>query len=1228
MNRFKNERDAMNICGNTKRKLLNCQQCTLLASRYRHDVTLDWSIALYCDECEVNWVVCRVCPVRVRMHKAIQVNRHDRFFHKETANSNGCNSSTMRATVRAGLAQSTGENCQNMLGEKEDTTTNDANEALSDVSHEGEAVLGQIHRSTNMPSLNAINVGNGKQDDVDIVTTTNVANEASSDVSHEADDVLGQEHGSPNMPSSKIINAGNEHDLGISSVTQEFICSPTADCNIRQINMGMQYLKNLIPTSNHTTSSSDSNGARISEYSQKFFNHHRQGNGKRYLVSLSQFGNDSQIGSIPEQDVNFYMEYAAMLKTLSGNDRARLGDLIKSFKDLLTNRFESMTLRAAPIYQIDHFPTSEREIRSRLFSNKHSLFRNYPIPRVHNNSAGHYYVLFSEAFSHYLELGGVIETPSMKNSGYPQNDLLESPRAQTELKLVQNTLEEDNGLPMISIFLCDWSDDFEPNYGSMNKGSVFLKTVTVLKSTNQTENVMNTFPLIIGKKDSDHSEVDKIIMDDIQQMKLRSHKYWSHERNEFVRIHPTMLTSLQDQPARRSYTCLMNGNGTYAARWGYACDWGSIAANLPMCEPCFEYMDNCHVQGVLWELPNCERCTNWSYKLDHPMLQHQSPTDYPLGPSKLSPRKLSFEVLKVIVDEVHRKIVSKQWTVKQGEIYLKTWAMSIKSINEITDRADNCSILQEITMREEVSDFANNVRRHHRENPNEYKQWVPPVSWDRQFGIDEYSNAIMHLISGICKTTSITCLGWIGRKYNLSLFNSRAQKMVTQLSQLGLGWFRLPPKFGGKFVGSLSENNINLGRCLPWIFSALPPIHDIPVHVDPQGPQNRWLKKDNINWLRIRGLDHEGNAEVVKRKVAEYMEMEDTPRPMSELVSDSIVPIRAVHSLCLLQSSIFMNSVQDAFQSNKLGVRVRLFLQHYSKVDLENSLTSKSNSHQTMAATPNPTDSAIDDTVPENEDNLVMVNHKPGGISRNRGSSSINSTARSKRKTKKKNPRNVPSWISSYNFMSLLNLEDEMNMIGPPRGHYEGSFRGEKIVSEMKPLITGGLTTGWAEHAMTNYWRGYVDKALVDGSFHSRERSVKQERTSRGKMLKVYPSLPQIQLLLGGGYAISGCIGRDERLYVAIEPGIRNESCRLVEITMGQDTGEYCGMLYSSISLISRDINELSVYSAVNIVDYCIFLPMVPDSPVFNHENEWFCYTYITHNRSDKMMALNVSNYR
>ena len=65
----------------------------------------------------------------------------------------------------------------------------------------------------------------------------------------------------------------------------------------------------------------------------------------------------------------------------------------------------------------------------------------------------------------------------------------------------------------------------------------------------------------------------------------------------------------------------------------------------------------------------------------------------------------------------------------------------------------------------------------------------------------------------------------------------------------------------------------------------------------------------------------------------------------------------------------------------------------------------------------------------------------------------------------------LPTWTTSYNFMCLLNLPDQMRLLGPVRNRWEGSFRGEGFLRSVKPAVGSHRRKNWGQNLMENLCR-------------------------------------------------------------------------------------------------------------------------------------------------------------
>lgn len=59
-----------------------------------------------------------------------------------------------------------------------------------------------------------------------------------------------------------------------------------------------------------------------------------------------------------------------------------------------------------------------------------------------------------------------------------------------------------------------------------------------------------------------------------------------------------------------------------------------------------------------------------------------------------------------------------------------------------------------------------------------------------------------------------------------------------------------------------------------------------------------------------------------------------------------------------------------------------------------------------------------------------------------------------------------PIGITRSNYMSLLNFPDQMRTFGPLRLYWEGGWKGEGIIREIKEIIRDVLKMNWAYNTL------------------------------------------------------------------------------------------------------------------------------------------------------------------
>ena len=74
------------------------------------------------------------------------------------------------------------------------------------------------------------------------------------------------------------------------------------------------------------------------------------------------------------------------------------------------------------------------------------------------------------------------------------------------------------------------------------------------------------------------------------------------------------------------------------------------------------------------------------------------------------------------------------------------------------------------------------------------------------------------------------------------------------------------------------------------------------------------------------------------------------------------------------------------------------------------------------------------------------------------------------RQMRKATGRTKPFWLTAYNFACLLNMPEQMKLLGPLRNRWEGGVRGEGHLRKTKS-ITQGKRMNWASNCLTNLLR-------------------------------------------------------------------------------------------------------------------------------------------------------------
>ena len=211
-----------------------------------------------------------------------------------------------------------------------------------------------------------------------------------------------------------------------------------------------------------------------------------------------------------------------------------------------------------------------------------------------------------------------------------------------------------------------------------------------------------------------------------------------------------------------------------------------------------------------------------------------------------------------------------------------------------------------------------------------------------------------------------------------------------------------------------------------------------------------------------------------------------------------------------------------------------------------------------------------------------------------------------------------PTWISSYNFVCLLNLPDVMREFGPLRNLWEGGGQGEKFLRLVKPQWHG-YRKNWQVNMMDNLLRQIAmrriedkENKLNDSWFvpddDENEEGMDNEVLCAGQQSILYSSETDIRRIYGSRQPLSVVNFTNSNKFVCM---MRNRA--YVEMICGDWIESTGGAIYHHWS-----IGETSMLTVDEVADHiyrsCILLPrlrkrgrpQVDDEPIYTLvESEW-----------------------
>jgi hypothetical protein len=368
-------------------------------------------------------------------------------------------------------------------------------------------------------------------------------------------------------------------------------------------------------------------------------------------------------------------------------------------------------------------PTRVSDFRRIYIDGKHSISQNVPKP-ISRMLKHHSYVPITDCIADILATNTISICNLKQTKDYctdkkqhTDDNIFNSPVAikvinNAEARLVSNPTSMKFDVVPCLLYL--WSDDFDPiNSIKKNRQSVWIITCTIFLLSDKYNVIKHTYPVGVGRKGRDHAEVITSIFQEMKNFSVGPFKVMYSTGNQFpVYVHSEIVAVMSDQLERRSNLNLGAGNHRYHRRFGYSCNMESVLDRIHACPNCTIMNKNItmdilesgnlsdeHITSI--QQHNCTLCTNWFLNNNSDLLMYEPDADFPR--SKLVNQKyvrshqLTFQSLKNAIAYVHQGIENMYLSKNEAISYLRYHCFNNDTVDHIYECASNCMLLKQVS---------------------------------------------------------------------------------------------------------------------------------------------------------------------------------------------------------------------------------------------------------------------------------------------------------------------------------------------------------------------------------------------------------------------------------------------------------------------------------------------------------------------------------------------------
>ena len=331
------------------------------------------------------------------------------------------------------------------------------------------------------------------------------------------------------------------------------------------------------------------------------------GKGLQQLVSKSVLNRSGSV--VSQAETLYHLDVAKFCNGLNGSQQAHFARIMQQTSNHATFKYTRP-------------PNSMHDIHAFYTRSKTSICNALPAPPI-QVTQHHTYITLTSVIDYFLAYGHVPDYIT-KNDNVEGKHGISACEQAMEIRreaFVPSDIFED---PMI-LYLLFWSDDFEGSMLRKNKNSIWLKTVTICPPHDQVTSTKFTYVVAIGRKGSDHDEINKLHNAELEQLNQCTYRYFGapHIRRNIPVIVKVMAV-LADRPERCSMNYILQHNGLTTKRWRHA---AVISQKyLPSCRTYFTRRIN-NIQSC--QYLRCQHCCDWNYNADNQHNHQPLPEHYP-----------------------------------------------------------------------------------------------------------------------------------------------------------------------------------------------------------------------------------------------------------------------------------------------------------------------------------------------------------------------------------------------------------------------------------------------------------------------------------------------------------------------------------------------------------------------------------------------------------------------